>query len=449
MTIFKANDIRGIYGKELFDTDAYTLGNAFVPFIKEKTIIVGRDNRLSSPALHRALLNGITDAGANVIDIGIIDSPGAYFASHTLQKPLIMITASHNPPSHNGFYICGKDAVSIYRDNGLPLLAKKMQTHTPIAYARRGNVTKTDIRPAYLSHILSFAKISKIKKMKIVIDAGNGVGALTATEFLKKIPQIGSIKLFFDSDGSFPNRAPDTSIEENLVKLGKKVVQEKADWGIAFDGDADRVAFVDEKGNPIDGSLMGAWIARHLLVRERTPQKVVYTIGCSRIVPEIIHAYHGMALREKVGHSFVNHHMRKEKALFGIEHTGHYFYKDNFYTESPFITFLLACEFFSKHTQPFSQLIAPLKRYYRSREISFPASNQMSVLERLKKTLKGPMDLFDGIYCDRGAYWFRVRASQTEPLIRFQVEAKTQKDLERAKIDITKEIKRAITSSRS
>lgn len=453
MSIFKANDIRGVYGKDLHDSDAYTLGNIFVRFTKSKTIIVGRDNRISSPALHKALLRGVTDAGGDVIDIGIIDSPGAYFASHHLKKPVIMITASHNPAPHNGFYLCHANAESIYRDNGLPKLAAMMQKHDLAFSTKKGTVKEIDIFPTYIKHIVSLTKPQKIERpLKIVVDAGNGVGAPIAEKILKHIKQIHATKLFFTSDGSFPNRAPDTSIETNLIKLGKKVRQVGADFGIAFDGDADRVAFVDEKGEAVDGSFIGAFLALHLLHEAGKGQKVVYTIGCSRIVPEIIEEGKATAIREKVGHSFVNHTMHSTRALFGIEHTGHFFYKNNFNTESAIITALLVCKLFSYHSKEitFSDVIAPYKKYYRTIEISIPSTNQEKVLEHIKKQLKStykrPIDTFDGLYVDIGQVWFRVRASQTESLIRFQAEGHSKTLVEKEVKKIKKIISSAINS---
>lgn len=449
MTIFKANDIRGVYGTELHDEHAYALGKAFVTFTKSKTIIVGRDNRLSSPALHKHLVKGITDAGASVLDIGVIDSPGAYFASHTLRKPLIMITASHNPPHHNGFYLCKEDAISIYRDNGLQEIEKMMQNHSTNKIIAKGKIIKKNILPAYIKHLLSCVSTKKIRSLKIVADAGNGVGAIPARDLFKKISSLKITPLFFSLDGSFPNRSPDTSIEENLKKLGKKVQAVKADFGVAFDGDADRASFVDEKGNVIEGSLIGALLVKKYLESIKKKEKVIYTIGCSRIVPEMIEKKGGVALREKVGHSFVNAHMRKEKAILGIEHTGHYFYRNNFYTESPLITFLVLCEIVSNAQQPLSEIIRPLKKYYMAKEVSLPVKNQMAILEHLKKELgcsnySCKMDTFDGLYLDCGSYWFRIRASQTEPLIRFVIEGLNKEEVEKQKAQLAEMIKRTM-----
>ena len=206
MTIFRGNDIRGIYGSELNDSDAYAIGNAFVQFTKSGKIVVGRDNRVSSPALHKSLIKGITDAGADVIDVGIIDSPGAYFASYHFKKPVIMITASHNPPEHNGFYLCRKDGESIFKENGLKVIEKLVNGRRIVKSTHKSPINNASIQPPYVKHLLSFVNTKSIKPIKIVIDAGNGVGASIAKEVYKHIPQITIIPINFASDGSFPNR---------------------------------------------------------------------------------------------------------------------------------------------------------------------------------------------------------------------------------------------------
>lgn len=447
MSIFKANDIRGIYGKELFNEDAYALGHAFVVFTKAKKIVVGRDNRKSSPSLHAHLLKGLTDAGADVIDIGIIDSPGAYFASHHFKKPLIMITASHNPPHHNGFYLCKANALCIYRDNGLRDIEKIMISQKRINAKKKGKIILKDILQNYSAHVLSCVNTKRIRPLALVVDAGNGVGAISAQKIFKKIPSLKITPLFFSLDGSFPNRSPDTSIEKNLRKLGEKVRSVKADFGIAFDGDADRASFVDEKGEVIEGSLIGALLAKSYLKNTKKKEKVIYTIGCSKIVPETIKEREGIALREKVGHSFVNAHMHKEKALLGIEHTGHYFYRNNFYSESPLITLLILCRICSEEKKPLSKIISPLKKYYMAKEVSVSVTNQEHVLAQLKQQLgcsayQCKMDTFDGLYLDCGNYWFRIRASQTEPLVRFVIEGKNKEEVEEQKRRLAEMIKK-------
>jgi Phosphomannomutase len=333
-SIFKANDIRGIYGRELKNYDAKKIGSVFAEFTKSNEIIVGRDNRISSPALYKSIVRGITDVGSSVIDIGVIDSPGTYFASHLMKKPCIMITASHNPAQHNGFYLCKKDGESIFIHNGLKEIEKNF-AKGKIRYSRqKGKVIKKNIWNDYIKHIMSFINKSKIKDMKIVIDPGNGVGAIIAEKIYNQIPQIKVSKINFYQDGRFPNRSPDTSVPKNLKDLCDAVKKEFADFGFAFDGDADRIAFVNEKGIVIEGSIIGALLIDNIFKENIKNEKIIYSIGCSKIVEEIIKKRGAKPIREKVGHSFINASMRKYNALFGVEHTGHYFYRENFFTES-------------------------------------------------------------------------------------------------------------------
>lgn len=445
MTIFKGNDIRGIYGTELKDSDAYKVASAFVQFTKSKNVVVGRDNRLSSPALHKSLIKGLVDSGANVIDIGLADSPELYFASHHFNIPAIMITASHNPPSHNGFYLCSNNGASIYSENGLKEIEKIVKSNK-IIKKTRGKVTEENIFPLYIKHILSFVNLSEIKPLKIVIDAGNGMGARVSEEIYKNIPQIQAIKMFFNSDGSFPNRGPDTTIEENLEKLRKRVIKEKADLGLAFDGDADRLAIVDEKGEIIEGSLIGTLLVDHLLKNSKN-KRVVYTIGCSQIMRETIIKNQGKGFKERVGHSFVNARMIKEHAFFGVEHTGHYFYQNNFCTESPLITSLLICKILSKSNNSMSNLIKPYKKYYMTKEISFPTQNPSMTMEKIKSALSleyNSPDTFDGLSISSPNYWFRIRPSQTESKIRLVIEGKNRKLVDKIRNELVKMIKGAI-----
>jgi len=436
MSVFKANDIRGIYPSELNEKEAYKIGQAFSQFTKSKTIVIGRDNRMSSPALTKETMRGIIDAGKNVLDIGIVDSPALYYASWKLNMPGMMITASHNPAEYNGYYLVDK-AVPIYQANSLPKLEKMYKKITPIK-SPLGEVARIYIKPEYKKHILLFDNYS-IKPLKIVVDAGNGVGSLIASEIFKEFPQIEMIPLFFASDGRFPNRGPDTTVASNLNQLSKKVLQTKADFGIAFDGDADRIAFVDEKGQIIGGSVTGALVADYLLAKSKS-DTVVASIGCSRMLTEIIKKHNGKHIREKVGHSFISDHMRRSNALFGVEQTGHFFYRDNFYTESPMITALLVCTIYSKSKNKMSDLVSHYNRYYMTQEISFHIDNAKKFMPQFEKELKAMykkrIDKFDGLFVELKDLWFRIRPSQTESAIRLTLEgtSKAQVDAEQQKL---------------
>ena len=448
MSIYKANDIRGIYGTELHDKDAYALGNAFVRFTKQDRIAVGRDNRLSSPALHKALVQGIVDAGADVLDIGEVDSPALYFATSYLETPGIMITASHNPAEYNGFYVCGPHAQPINEQTGLKTLESLTKKRT-IKKTNKGSVYLTPLMRPYTKHVLSFAKQRDTRPFTVVIDAGNGMGAPIAERVFKALRNITVIPLYYESNGRFPHHGPDPSKIENLQQLGEKVLETEADFGIALDGDADRAGFVDEHGEPIEGSLVGALLARHLLAYHPR-EKIVYSSTCSRILPETIAHAKGIPLKDKVGHTFIKYRMRKEHALFGIENTGHYMYRDNDYADSGIITATLMCQHYASQQSTLSALIKPLKKYHKAPEYNLHVQNAPRFIPALLKKVRAlkpqRIDIQDGIAADFGSYWISIRASQTEPLMRLVVEGKNKDEVEHQKITLAELLKKTIKS---
>lgn len=452
MSIFRGNDIRGVYGDDLTERDAASIAHAFVRFLNCKEVIVARDHRVSSPALSRAIIEGLRDAGASVIDIGIIDSPGLYFASNHLQKPAIMVTASHNPPQHNGFYLCDKGARIIYSQNGLKEIEQLVHEGNFKSARKRGAYAKRSLWKEYEQHILSLLDGFTIKPLKVVIDAGNGVGGLIAQRIYAKFPQISLVPLFFTPDGRFPHRNPDTSVPRNLRELGARVRAVGADFGCAFDGDADRVAFVDERGRPILDSISGTLLT-HLLLKQRTRSKeaIVYSTRCTRALPELISAYGGVPTRERVGHSFMSARMRALDALFGVENTGHYFYRSNFYTESPILSSLLMCSLVSHSQVPISSLIKPFKKYYMTPEVNFSLGENHEVLARLEKPLRAqyhrPIDRFDGLSVDCGEFWFSIRESQTESKLRLTLEGVSKSKVNQEKARLLNLIKRVLSQS--
>lgn len=445
MSIFKANDVRGIYGKELGDKDAYAIGNAFVRFAKTKRVVVGRDNRVSSPALFRSLARGILDAGADVLDIGEIDSPGFYFATAYLDNPGIMITASHNPAEYNGFYISLKRAEIISENNGLKDIERLSMRKAKIANIK-GRILQAHIMRAYVKHVMGFVSRGKMRKIKVVVDAGNGVGARIASEVYSRIPWVKLVKLYFESDGRYLHRGPDPSKSENLVLLGRKVRETGADFGVAFDADADRAGLVDERGEVIEGSIAGALLAGEVLKKNKGG--VVYSSTCSRILPEIIKSLHGIPIRDRVGHALIKSRMRKERAVLGIESTGHFMFADNFYADSGIVASIVMCELFARQKRKMSQLVKPLMKYYKASEINFDFNHNKikmrNILEGVKKLKPRKIDLSDGIYADFGRTWVSIRESQTEPLLRLVVEGKNREDTERRKSEMTEIIRSII-----
>ncbi|MEK6858574.1 MAG: phosphomannomutase/phosphoglucomutase [Nanoarchaeota archaeon] len=446
MSIYKANDIRGIYGTELQDNDAYALGNAFVRYIKAKRIAVGRDNRVSSPALHDALVQGIVDAGADVLDIGEVDSPALYFATSYLETPGIMITASHNPAEYNGFYVCGSHATPLNEQTGLKALEAQTKKKA-IKNTHKGAVYSTPLMRPYTKHVLSFLNHAEARPFTVVIDAGNGMGAQIATRVFKALRNVTVIPLYYESDGRFPHHGPDPSKIENLQQLGEKVLETEADFGIALDGDADRAGFVDENGEPIEGSLVGALLAQHVLSKH-PKEKIVYSSTCSRVLPETIIRAKGVPLKDKVGHTFIKYRMRKEHALFGIENTGHYMYRDNDYADSGIITAVLMCQFYAAQQKTFSALVKPLKKYYKASEYNINIENARKYISLLHTKIRAlkpqKINLQDGIAADFGTYWISIRASQTEPLMRLVVEGKNKDEVENQRRTFAEMIKKTI-----
>lgn len=444
MTLFKANDIRGIYPTDLNEDITYKVGRAFAQFIKSKEVIVARDNRLSSPQLSRALIAGLLDHGVNVIDIGVIDSPGLYFATIKLNKPGIMVTASHNPAEYNGFYLVKANAMPLYEANGLKTIEKIAQKGSFNNTKKKGTLSTHDIMPAYTQYVLSFVNKRALKPLKIVVDATNGVGALIAQHVFPHLP-FKIIPLFYELDGSYPNHEPNPAVPENMKQLANSVRKHKADLGIALDGDADRAGFVDNTGAIVEGSLAGTLLAQYL-TSEHPHSKIVYSSTCSRILAETVTRAGGTALKERVGHTFIKARMHKEKAILGIEDTGHFMFKANSYADSGIIAALTMCEILSRSRYTLAELAEPLKIYHKATGINFKTKHPDKVMKRIESAFKSrgftPSDRFDGVTFSLPEGDFKVRASQTEPLVRLTGEGHSKKQVE----EKIKKIKKIIDS---
>lgn len=426
--IFKAYDIRGIYPQELDEEIAYKVGRALVVFFRKKklNLVVGSDNRLSSPSLKKNLVKGILDQGGNVIDVGLSTTPMLYFAVARYRfDGGVEVTSSHNPARYNGFKIVGAGAVPVSGKTGI----KKIQglvTVSKFRDGKRGKIVKKNILADYLKFNLKLLKAKKIKRLKAVIDSGNAVPGILVGPLKKRMP-LKIIPLFEKLDGSFPNHTPDPLKKENLKALQKKVLKEKADLGLAFDGDGDRIIFVDQKGNIIGGDLILALMAKQIL-KEKPGQKILYDIRSGNIVPETIKSSGGISVVERIGHAFIRERMRKEKIIFGGELSGHYYFKDHFYSESPLVIFFGILETISREEKPFSRIMAPFKKYFNSGEINFRTENKKELLKKLERKFKdGKVSKLDGLRVDFKDWWFLVRPSNTEPLIRLVIEAKNKK----------------------
>jgi len=427
--IFKAYDIRGRYPEGVNEEVFYQIGRALVEFNKAKKIIVGRDMRLSSLSLREGLIKGITDSGCDVIDIGLVSVDVLYFACGKMDLAGAMITASHLGKEYNGLKLCRAGAEPINAETGLEEIKKMVGENNFLAAKKKGRVIEQDILEEYRRHILGFVDKKSIRDLKVAVDAANGMAGKIIPLLFKDLPcQI--IPLYFELDGSFPNRPANPIEPANLFDLQKKVVAEKADLGIAFDGDADRVFFINEKGEFIGSSLIIALLAREIL-KERQGEKAVYSLVCSRIIPETIENNKGKAVISRVGHSFVKQKMREVDAIFGGERTGHFYFRDNFYADSGFIAALKVLEIISKERKPFSQILAPFEKYFKTEQIDFTVAEPEEVLKRLEaKYQDGKISRLDGLTVEYPDWWFNLRSSNTEPVMRLNLEAKTKELME-------------------
>jgi len=424
--IFKAYDIRGTYPDQLNEDVAYLVGGAFVQVVGAKKVAVGRDIRLSSEALEQALVRGITDAGADVELIGVVSTDALYFAVGKYgYDGGIMITASHNPPEYNGFKMCKRDAIPLSGDSGIPEIKRIVQSGSFRRAGKPGIVARKDILDDYITHCLSFIQRPHLSSFSIAVDAGNGVAGVILPHLFERLP-FKVEKLYFEPDGNFPNHLPSPIEPENTKDLRELVVRKNYDFGVAFDGDADRMFIVDEKGNLVGGDMITAMVARKML--QRFPgSAIVYNLICSKTVPETIEKYGGKPIRSRVGHAFIKPLMRKHNAVFGGEHSGHFYFRDHWYADSGLIAFLVVAELLSELEKRPSEVVAEMDHYYRTGEINIKVADRHRTLERVaeivQKETGAQPDRTDGITFDFGDWWFNLRPSNTEPLIRLNLEA--------------------------
>jgi phosphomannomutase len=439
--IFKAYDVRGIYDKDINESIAYDIGKAFVTFLKCKDVVVGYDMRVSSPKLSEAFMKGANNAGADAIDIGLVSTDGLYFASGSLKKAAVMFTASHNPPEYNGLKFCKANAVPINEDTGLRKIKEIIEKNK--FRKGKGKTVKKSVLNEYVIHVRSFINVKHLRKLKIVVDAGNGMAG-------KVIPLVYNglaikiIPLYFELDGRFPNHLADPSKSENMKDLQKKVVEEKADFGMGFDGDADRIFFVDEKGSIINSSLISSLIIKSIL-KKHPKEKIIHSLVCGRIVPDTIKKFKGKPILERVGHSFIKNTMKKTNSIFACEHSAHYYFRDNFNADSGIIASLIVSEIISKGKKRLSVLLKEFKKYSTLEETNFKVEDKKSKLKEIERYFKknNPNKIMklDGLSVEFDDYWFNVRPSNTEPLLRLNLEAVNDKIMEEKKNELVKVIK--------
>lgn len=423
-SIFKAYDIRGIYGETLTEDIARKVGRAFVTFLNCKTVIVGRDMRPHSEPLFRALSEGLMEQGADVIDLGLVSTPMTYFANGTLGADAsIMITASHNPGEWNGFKLCRERAIPISGATGIKDIEAIVQSSAYATPTRRGKLSQHDIVPAYVERIRSFANFKR--PLRVAIDYANGMGILEGRA-LQGLPNLTIDPLFDTLDGTFPNHEANPLHEETWEPLRHKIHSARYDVGLYFDGDADRVGFMDETGRVVSADMITALIAQEML-RSNPGSPIFYDLRSSWAVKEVIAEHGGRPMMSRVGHAFIKQQMREVDAVFAGELSGHYYFKDNFYTESSALAAIYVCNLISHADRPLSELIRPIRRYHASGEINSKVADTQAVLRRLREKYghEGRVIELDGLSVEFDNWWFNVRASNTEPLVRLNLEAKT------------------------
>ena len=442
--IFRAYDIRGKYPRELNEEVTYKIGRAFVKFLRKKklNIAVGQDMRLSSPKLFKALTDGITAEGANVINIGLATTPMLYFS--TVRYGFdggINITGSHTPGDSNGFKLVREKAIPISQETGIQEI-KKIVMEDKFEKKPLGKISKKKILTDYINNALHSIDGQAIKELKIVIDTGNGMGGLVIPPLFKKL-KCQIVPLYFELDGSFPHHIPNPLIAENLVDLQKEVSKNQADLGIALDGDADRVIFVDEKGKIISGDLITVLLARKLL-KNNPGEKILYDVRSSCVVKEEIEKSGGVPIIFRVGHSFIKEKMRKANILFAGELSGHYYLRENYYIESPLIIILKVLEMLSEAEKPFSEIIQSLRRFFASGELNFKVQDKEKALKKIEERYQDAKNIFhlDGLSVEYENWWFNVRPSNTEDLLRLNLEAVTKELMEVKKKELTALIKK-------
>jgi phosphomannomutase len=432
--IFKSYDVRGIYPAEFDDEVAYAIGRCFVPLLSaaRPTIAVGRDMRPTGVKLFEALARGATEAGADVVDIGLVSTDALYFAVGKFEfDGGVMITASHNPAQYNGMKFTRSQAQAISLDTGLAQIRDQLLSGSlPPKSDQPGKVSHRNILEDFAEHCISFVDRTQIKPFKIAIDAGNGMAGETVPHVFKRLP-CEVVPLFFELDGSFPNHPASPIEPENMLDLQAAVKKHGCDLGVAFDGDADRMFIVDEKAGLVDGSTVTALVALNTL-KKHPGAKILYNLICSRSVPELITKAGGMPIRSKVGHSIIKAVMREQDVVFGGEHSGHFYFRDNWYADSGMIAFLQCLELFSEAGKPVSEVIAPIDTRFRSGEINSKVADATAKLQELEAHYKdAEIDRLDGVTISYPNWWMNVRPSNTEPLLRLNVEGDTQELMER------------------
>jgi phosphomannomutase len=430
--VFKAYDVRGIYPTELDEEGAYAIGRAYVEQFHPKQIAVGHDMRLSSPAMAAALIRGAVDAGCDVLDLGLVGTEMVYFAvgDQGLDGG-VAVTASHNPKEYTGMKIVRRGALPVGGESGLlEIRDRALKGFGEPTGA--GSVRQVDIWPAYVDRVLSFVDVDAIERLKVVIDAANGMAGVMLPPVLERLPQVETVRHYFEPDGSFPNHEPNPLLPENREFIVERTKAEAADFGVAFDGDADRCFFVDDSGEFVPGDFVTALLAESILAKE-PGAKIIYDLRASWAVPETIERAGGVPLINRVGHAYIKHRMRQDDAAFGGEVSGHYYFRGFSQADSGIVPFLLMLELVSRKQQKLSEILRPFReRYFITGELNTPVPDVELKLKELEERFapEGEVSHLDGISVDADDWHFNVRPSNTEPLLRLNLEARSEELME-------------------
>jgi phosphomannomutase len=436
--VFQAYDVRGIYPSDLDEQGAYAVGRAYVEQFEPRRIAVGRDMRLASPSMASALIDGAADAGADVVDIGMVGTEMVYFAVGELDLDGgVAVTASHNPRDYTGMKIVRRGALPVGSESGL-FDVRDRAVRGEWREAASGTVSTEDIWDRFVTRVLSFVEPARIDPVRVVIDAANGMAGAMLPPVLERLPQVDAVRCYLEPDGAFPNHEPNPLLPENREFIVRKTTEEGADFGVAYDGDADRCFFVDDRGEFVPGDFTTALFAESILAKE-PGGKVIYDVRASWAVPEAIRAAGGEPLVNRVGHAFIKQRMRDEGAVFGGEVSAHYYFRDFTQADSGVIPFLLMLELVSARGRKLSEILAPLRqRYFLTGEINTPVSDVALKLQELKERLgpEGRVSHLDGLSIDAEDWHLNVRPSNTEPLLRLNLEARSRELMERKRDEV-------------
>ncbi len=441
--VFKAYDVRGLVPEQVDEELAEAVGNAFVAVLGADAVVVGHDMRESSPGMARAFAAGATAAGADVTLIGLASTDQLYFASGHLGRPGAMFTASHNPAAYNGIKLCRAEAAPVGRETGLVEIEERVAAGETLVAEVPGTVDEQDLLTAYADHLLSLAPVAG-RRLRVVVDAGNGMAGHTAPAVLGRV-DVEVLPLYFELDGSFPHHEANPIDPETLRDLQAAVREQGADIGLAFDGDADRCFLVDERGELVSPSTLTALIAARELAKE-PGASIIHNLITSRAVPEIVEELGGTPVRTRVGHSYIKAEMARTGAIFGGEHSGHFYFRDFWRADSGMLAALHALAALAETDAPLSQVLQPWARHVASGEINSTVDDQPAAVAEVEETWGGgegvTLDRLDGLTVLHRDWWFNVRASNTEPLLRLNAEGRDQATMERVRDDVLALIRR-------